>query len=81
MRLLLAGDERGLPNALVAIFMRERYSVDAVYNGQDAPDYALCMPYDGIVLDIMMPKMDGITALKTLRSRGVTTPAGADAKP
>lgn len=74
MRLLLAEDERELSNALVAIFTHERYSVDAVYNGQDALDYALCTPYDGIVLDIMMPKMDGITTLKTLRSRGVTTP-------
>lgn len=74
MRLLLAEDERELSNALTAILKHNRYSVDAVYNGQDALDYGLSENYDGIILDIMMPKMDGITVLTRLRAQGITTP-------
>lgn len=74
MRLLLAEDEKELSNALVVILKHHNYSVDAVYNGQDAYDYAMTGVYDGIILDIMMPKMDGITVLKELRSNGVDVP-------
>lgn len=74
MRLLLAEDEKELSNALTAILKHNRYSVDAVYNGQDALDYGLSENYDGIILDIMMPKMDGITVLTKLRAQGITTP-------
>lgn len=74
MRLLLAEDEKELSNALVVILKHNNYSVDAVYNGQDAYDYAMTGVYDGIILDIMMPKMDGITVLKELRSNGVDVP-------
>ena len=74
MRLLLAEDERALSDALVAIFKHNNYSVDAVYNGQDALDYMESGVYDGAILDIMMPKMDGITVLKTLRERGCGVP-------
>lgn len=74
MRILLAEDERELSNALVAIFKHNHYSVDAVYNGTDALNYGMSQNYDGIVLDIMMPKMNGIDVLKLLRSRGVETP-------
>lgn len=67
MRLLLAEDEKELSNALVTILKHNNYSVDAVYNGQDALDYLEMGLYDGAVLDIMMPKMDGITVLKKIR--------------
>lgn len=74
MRLLLAEDERELSNALCAVLKHNNYSVDAVYDGQDAYDYGLDSNYDGIILDVMMPKMNGIDVLKKLRAQGVTTP-------
>ena len=55
MRLLLADDEKELSNALVAILKHSSYTVDAVYNGTDALDYAITGNYDGIILDILMP--------------------------
>lgn len=74
MRLLLAEDEQDLSKALCAILKHNNYSVDAVYNGQDALDYGLCENYDGIILDIMMPKKNGIEVLTELRKSGVDTP-------
>lgn len=74
MRLLLAEDEKALSKALVTILERSHYGVDAVYNGQDALDYLRCGEYDGIILDIMMPKVDGITVLKTIRAQGSRVP-------
>lgn len=74
MRLLLAEDEKELSNALVAILKHNNYSVDAVYDGQEAYEYALAENYDGIILDIMMPKMSGLEALVKLREKGVSTP-------
>ena len=74
MRLLLAEDEQDLSKALCAILKHSNYSVDAVYNGQDALDYGLCENYDGIILDIMMPKKNGIEVLTELRKNGVDTP-------
>lgn len=74
MRLLLAEDEKELSNALVAVLKHNHYSVDAVYDGADAYDYALAANYDGIILDIMMPKMDGLTVLSKLRAKGIDTP-------
>ncbi len=74
MRLLLAEDERTLSDALVAILTHSNYSVDAVYNGQDALDYLENGDYDGAILDIMMPKIDGITVLKTIRAAGSSVP-------
>lgn len=74
MRLLLAEDEKELSNALTAILKHNNYSVDTVYNGMDAFNYGLSENYDGIILDIMMPVMDGITALKKLREKGIDTP-------
>ena len=68
MRLLLAEDEEELSEALTAVLRHNNYSVDAVYNGQDALDYAEGQEYDGIILDIMMPKKNGIEVLKTLRA-------------
>lgn len=74
MRLLLAEDEKALSSALVAILKHNNYSVDAVYNGQDALDYLLSGDYDGAILDIMMPKMDGISVLEFFRKRNKTLP-------
>ena len=74
MRLLLAEDEKELSNALVKIFKLNNYSVDAVYNGQDAIDYLNAENYDGVILDIMMPIVDGITVLKTIRKNNNNVP-------
>lgn len=74
MRLLLAEDEHELSNALVTVLKHNNYSVDAVYNGQDALDYLETGNYDGAILDIMMPKMDGLTVLKTIRLHGNPVP-------
>ncbi|MCR5671354.1 MAG: response regulator transcription factor [Butyrivibrio sp.] len=74
MRLLLADDEKELSNALVAILKHNGYSVDAVYNGTDALDYITSGEYDGIILDIMMPGMDGTDVLKSIRGNGISTP-------
>ena len=74
MRILLAEDEKELSNALVAILKHNNYSVDAVFNGQDALDYLETGLYDGAVLDIMMPKVDGLTVLKTIRANGSALP-------
>lgn len=74
MRLLLAEDEKALSKALTAILERNHYSVDPVYDGQEALDYLESDNYDGIILDIMMPKVDGITVLKTIRSKGNLIP-------
>ena len=64
MRLLLAEDEKEMSNALVAVLKHSNYSVDAVYDGLDAYNYGISENYDGMILDIMMPKMDGIEVLK-----------------
>lgn len=74
VRLLLAEDEKELSNALVAILKHNNYSVDAVGNGQDALDYLAAENYDGAILDIMMPKVDGITVLKKVRENGNKIP-------
>ncbi|MDD3393751.1 MAG: response regulator transcription factor [Clostridia bacterium] len=69
MRILLAEDEKELSNALVTILQRSGFSVDAVYNGADALDYLEADNYDGVILDIMMPKVDGLSVLKKLREK------------
>ena len=68
MKLLLAEDERELANALTVILNHSRYQVDAVEDGNKALDYALAGTYDGIVLDIMMPGLDGVQVLLPARS-------------
>ena len=67
MRLLLAEDERELSDALCAILKHNHYSVDPVYNGRDALDYIQAGQYDGAILDIMMPKMDGWEVCREIR--------------
>jgi two-component system, OmpR family, response regulator ArlR len=75
MRILLAEDEKSLSNALVTILKHNNYSVDAVYNGEDALDYVLSDNiYDLVILDIMMPKLDGISVLKEIRKRKISVP-------
>ena len=75
MRILIAEDDPKLLKSLVHIFELNNYAVDGVDNGIDAFDFAISGEYDGLILDIMMPQMDGITLLKKLRSSGITTPA------
>ena len=75
MRILIAEDDTRLLKSLVHIFEMNHYAVDGVDNGVDAVDYASSGEYDGLVLDIMMPGMDGVTLLKKLRASGITTPA------
>lgn len=74
MKLLFAEDEIGLSEAVVDVLQYHKYTVDAVYDGQDALDYALSGHYDGIILDIMMPKLSGLQVLKRLRDARVGTP-------
>lgn len=74
MRLLLCEDEVELSNALAAMLKHNNYSVDAVYDGQEALNYLETENYDGVILDIMMPKVDGITVLKTIRDKGNKVP-------
>lgn len=75
MRILIAEDEASIAKALKVMLERNKYVVDAVYNGTDAVDYACTNVYDALILDIMMPGMDGIAALTAIRRSGVTTPA------
>ena len=75
MRILIAEDDPKLLKSLVHIFELNHYAVDGVDNGIDAFDFASSDEYDGLVLDIMMPGMDGVTLLKKLRASGITTPA------
>lgn len=74
MRLLIAEDNKDISKALVTIFEKNSYCVDAVYNGNDALDYAISGNYDGIILDIMMPGYSGIEVLKILRRNKNSTP-------
>ena len=75
MRILIAEDDPKLLKSLVHIFELNHYAVDGVDNGIDALSFACSDEYDGLVLDIMMPGMDGVTLLKNLRAKGITTPA------
>ena len=74
MRILFAEDDRDLNNAVKALLERNGYMVDAVYDGEDAVDYALSGQYDGLLLDWMMPKLDGIQALSRIRAQGINLP-------
>ena len=74
MKILLIDDERQLTDALSVILKKNNYSVDCAHNGEDGLDFALSGIYDLIILDIMMPKIDGISLLKTLRAKKFDTP-------
>lgn len=74
MRLLIAEDEADLAEALGAFFEKNHFLVDIVHDGRAACDYAEAGAYDTMVLDVMMPYMDGFAVLRTLRERGDKTP-------
>ena len=74
MRLLLAEDEKPLSRAVTAILQRSHYTVDTVYDGEEAMEYLESDIYDAIILDIMMPKKNGLEVLKYLRQKGDLTP-------
>ncbi len=74
MRILIAEDEVGIAKALKLVLEKNRYAVDMVHNGLDALDYILSVGYDTIVLDIMMPGLDGLEVLRRAREHGIHTP-------
>ena len=74
MRILLAEDERSLSRAVIALLEKNNYSADAVDDGQEALEYLEAGNYDALILDLMMPKMDGLTVLRTLREQGNPIP-------
>lgn len=75
MRILLAEDELSIARALRVMLEKNKYTVDLVSNGNEALDYILTSGYDALVLDIMMPGLDGLAVLKAARAQGITTPA------
>lgn len=74
MKLLIAEDEKDLAEALSVFLEKNLYTVDTVHNGADAYEYASTGAYDAIILDIMMPKLNGLQVLSRLREDGVATP-------
>jgi len=74
MRVLLAEDEVAMSRAVTAILTHNGYDVDAVYDGLEAVDHASTQAYDCMIFDIMMPRLDGFSALKRLRNMGNITP-------
>ena len=74
MRLLIAEDELDLAEALTVFFEKNHFSVDAVNDGFSAYEYGSSGEYDAIILDVMMPKMNGIEVLQKLRSEGIKIP-------
>ena len=74
MRILLAEDERSLSRAVAALLEKNHYSVDAVYDGEEALTYLDAGNYDALILDIMMPKLDGLEVLRRLRQQGNSIP-------
>lgn len=74
MRLLLAEDDKYLSRAINAILVKNHYSVDTVFDGEEALAYLDCGNYDGVILDLMMPKLDGISVLRQMRAAGSRLP-------
>lgn len=74
MRILLVEDEIQLSEALSQILSKNKYIVDAVYHGEDGVDYGITDIYDAIILDIMLPKFNGLEVLKRLRKENINTP-------
>ncbi len=74
MRVLLVEDEKGISSAICQVLKKENFSVDPVYTGTDGLDWALSGIYDAIILDVMLPGMDGFQVLKRVREKGLKTP-------
>ncbi len=74
MRILLAEDEKSMSKALTVILTKNNYSVDAVFDGEEALSYIKTGDYDLAILDVMMPKMDGFEVVKQIRAAGITIP-------
>jgi len=74
VKILIADDEKALIEMLKEIFKQNKIDCDTVFNGQDAVDYATLADYDLIILDIMMPKLNGYQALQEMRKNGIKTP-------
>ena len=74
MRLLYAEDEKSLARAVSSVLIRNNYSVDVVHDGESALDYLATGNYDGVILDVMMPKLDGFEVLRRMRAQGDSTP-------
>ena len=74
MRLLFAEDDRDLSAAVKTLLERNGYQVDAVFDGEEAVEYAEAENYDGMILDWMMPEKNGIEALQEMRKKGISTP-------
>lgn len=74
MRILLVEDEKPLSVAICKMLRQENYLVDFVFNGTDALEYILSDIYDAVILDVMLPGMDGFSVLQTIRSKGITVP-------
>ena len=74
MRILLVEDEKGISSAICQVLKKENFSVDPVYTGTDGLDWALAGIYDAIILDVMLPGMDGFQVLQRLRKEGIKTP-------
>ncbi|MBU5676133.1 response regulator transcription factor [Alkaliphilus sp. MSJ-5] len=74
MKVLLVEDEKQLSEALMQILKQNKYMVDGVHNGEDGLDYALTGIYDVIILDIMLPKLNGLEILKKIREENISTP-------
>lgn len=74
MRILIVEDEIRLAGALQELLTKQKYVTDAVYDGVSGLDYALSDVYDAVILDIMLPKLDGISVLRAMRTQGIHTP-------
>ena len=74
MKLLIAEDEQDLAEALTAFFEKNQFTVDAVPDGQEAYKYASSGGYDAVILDVMMPKLNGVEVLRRLRAEGFSAP-------
>lgn len=74
MKLLIVEDDFDLNRTLCKLLKTQKYSLDAAYNGEEALDFLAVSDYDLIILDVMMPKMDGFTFLETIRSQGLRVP-------
>jgi DNA-binding response OmpR family regulator len=74
MHILIVEDEKRLSDALTQIMREQKYTVDAVYDGEDGYQYALCGDYDAIVLDVMLPRRSGFEVVKALRKEKIATP-------